>query len=120
MTWTLIVEREAERGLRRFPKRDRDRIVAALLAMQQDPFSGDVVHLRSSAVGYRRRVGSYRILFYISTTEAAHQRNRYYPARIDDLLSISPQGRSRIALPGLPHRLQNRTDYSHVGRYAAA
>ena len=70
MTWALIVEREAARGLRRLPKRDRDRIAAALAAMQEDPFSGDVVHLRgSSAVAFRRRVGSYRILFAVHLPE---------------------------------------------------
>ena len=69
MTWTLIVEREAARSLRRFPKRDRDRIAAALVAMQQDPFSADVVHLKGAAIGYRRRVGSYRPVFTVCVPE---------------------------------------------------
>jgi mRNA-degrading endonuclease RelE of RelBE toxin-antitoxin system len=69
MNWTLIVEREAQRNLERFPKRDRERIAAAPVAMQQDPFSGDVVHLRGSASGYRRRVGAYRILFTLGMRE---------------------------------------------------
>jgi mRNA-degrading endonuclease RelE of RelBE toxin-antitoxin system len=37
--------------------------------MQQDPFPGDVVQLRGSAMGYRRRIGSYRILFTLQMRE---------------------------------------------------
>jgi len=62
MTWNVIIEREAQRNLKRFPERDRNRIAAALVAMQQGPFAGDVVQLKGSAA-YRRRVGAYRILF---------------------------------------------------------
>jgi len=69
MTWTLIVEREARRNLERFPERDRRRIAAALVSVQRDPFSGDVVRLRGSAAGYRRRVGAYRILFILRLDE---------------------------------------------------
>src|SRR5271155_711776 len=46
MTWNVIIEREAQRNLKRFPERDRNRIAAALVAMQQGPFAGDVVQLR--------------------------------------------------------------------------
>jgi mRNA-degrading endonuclease RelE of RelBE toxin-antitoxin system len=69
MNWTLIVEREAQRNLERFPKRDRQRIATALLEMERDPFSGDVVHLKGSAIAYRRRVGAYRILFTLRVRE---------------------------------------------------
>ena len=33
--------------------------------MTRDPLSGDVVVLKGYPVGYRRRVGSYRVLFDI-------------------------------------------------------
>jgi len=36
---------------------------AALVEMQQNPFSGDIVRLTSERATWRRRVGSYRILF---------------------------------------------------------
>src|SRR5229473_663033 len=63
MTWTLTVAHDAERNLRRFPSRDRRRLTSALREMHIDPFSGDVAQLRAQPVGYRRRVGAYRILF---------------------------------------------------------
>jgi mRNA interferase RelE/StbE len=36
--------------------------------MERDPLSGDVVLLKDYPVGYRRRVGPYRILFDIDRT----------------------------------------------------
>ena len=36
---------------------------SALRQMQADPLAGDVKHLRNLDVGFRRRVGAYRILF---------------------------------------------------------
>ena len=63
MAWTLLVARRAEKQLRGFPARDQERVVAALQAMKQDPFSGDIVRLRSQPTAWRRRVGNYRIFF---------------------------------------------------------
>jgi mRNA-degrading endonuclease RelE of RelBE toxin-antitoxin system len=47
------------------PAADRRRVLAALDAMEQDPFSGDVVRLKAQPVAWRRRVGDWRILFDI-------------------------------------------------------
>jgi mRNA-degrading endonuclease RelE of RelBE toxin-antitoxin system len=68
MTWTLTVANDAEKNLRRVPRRDRQRLIRALREMQDDPFSGDVAQLRAQSVGYRRRVGSYRILFDVDAS----------------------------------------------------
>jgi mRNA-degrading endonuclease RelE of RelBE toxin-antitoxin system len=45
------------------PAVDRRRVLAALDAMEQDPFSGDIVRLKAQPVAWRRRVGDWRILF---------------------------------------------------------
>jgi len=45
MKWTVIVAQAAAKSLAKFPARDQVRIAAALLAMADDPFSGDVVKL---------------------------------------------------------------------------
>jgi mRNA-degrading endonuclease RelE of RelBE toxin-antitoxin system len=64
MTWNVILSDRAERSLVRMPARDRRRITQALLDMEQDPLSGDVVPLKGSYRGsYRRRVGSWRFIF---------------------------------------------------------
>lgn len=63
MPWELHVVRSAEKELDKIPLRDRQRIIAALEAMREDPFSGDIAHLKSQPTAWRRRVGNWRILF---------------------------------------------------------
>jgi mRNA interferase RelE/StbE len=63
MNWNLLVAGPAQKQLRRIPERDRERVKAALLAIEDEPFSGDLVRLRAQPAAWRRRVGSYRILF---------------------------------------------------------
>jgi len=61
MAWSLQVTGPARRDLGRLPRRDQARARAALVAMQQDPFSGDIARLKAQPAVWRRRVGSYRI-----------------------------------------------------------
>lgn len=63
MIWKLEYGRNVPKSLRRLPLDDHRRIVEALSAMQDDPLQGDVQPLRHNPIGYRRRVGNYRILF---------------------------------------------------------
>jgi mRNA-degrading endonuclease RelE of RelBE toxin-antitoxin system len=64
MTWNVVLSNRAERALGRVPARDRRRIAQALLSMEQEPLSGDVVPLKGPYEGsFRRRVGSWRIIF---------------------------------------------------------
>jgi mRNA-degrading endonuclease RelE of RelBE toxin-antitoxin system len=63
MNWNLLVAGPAQKQLRRIPERDRERVKAALLAIEDEPFSGDLVRLRAQPAAWRRRVGSYRIFF---------------------------------------------------------
>jgi mRNA interferase RelE/StbE len=62
MKWELVVEKGAAKRLQRFPKNDQKRMATALIEMESDPFSGDMVKLKGTA-GFRRRVGAFRILF---------------------------------------------------------
>lgn len=46
---------------------DPARILGALSELAADPFSGDLVHLKGrGALDFRRRVGSWRILFTLN------------------------------------------------------
>jgi mRNA-degrading endonuclease RelE of RelBE toxin-antitoxin system len=64
MTWTDVLSNRAERALARVPARDRQRITLALLDVEQEPLSGDVIPLKGPYHGsYRRRVGSWQIVF---------------------------------------------------------
>ena len=71
MTWELLLAGPATKALKRMPAADRRRAMAALEALEQDPFSGDTVRLTAQPVAWRRRVGNWRILFDV---ELAHHR----------------------------------------------
>ena len=65
MNWQLQIADRARKSLARLPARDRDRVMDTLDAMLSDPFGGDIVRLKNQPAAWRRRVGSYRILFDI-------------------------------------------------------
>ena len=84
MKWEVVVEKGAAKRLQRFPESDRKRISAALIEMESDPFSGDIVKLKGTA-GFRRRVEAYRILFdlnlearRVEVTDIAHRSSTTY------------------------------------------
>jgi mRNA interferase RelE/StbE len=63
VNWRLTFSRNAQRSLRRLPPEGRRRVAGAIAELERDPLSGDVAMLKDYPVGYRRRVGVYRILF---------------------------------------------------------
>lgn len=63
MTWEVVVTRPAEKELNKVPNKDLKYIHKALLQMRNDPFSGDVAHLKAMGDSLRRRVGNWRIFF---------------------------------------------------------
>lgn len=65
MTWTIVVAKAAQKQLTKFPTKDQDRLAAALVAMNTDPFFGDIIKLEGESDGWRRRVGNYRIFFAV-------------------------------------------------------
>jgi mRNA-degrading endonuclease RelE of RelBE toxin-antitoxin system len=44
------------------PAKDHERILAVLVGMQENPFPGDIQHLKNQPSAFRRRVGDWRIL----------------------------------------------------------
>ncbi len=65
MEWIITLARSAEKNL----AKDRGRLQAVLVRMRIDPFGRDTVRLHNMMPAFRRRVGSYRILFDMYTTE---------------------------------------------------
>ena len=63
MAWNVQITGPAQKEFQKLPASDQKRVKAALLAMQEDPFSGDVKRLKGQAPGWRRRVGNYRIVY---------------------------------------------------------
>jgi mRNA-degrading endonuclease RelE of RelBE toxin-antitoxin system len=70
MTWDLQLASAAERFLRKAHDPDKTRIISALGEMKADPLGGDTVALKGEYQGmFRRRVGSWRILFRVKSAE---------------------------------------------------
>jgi mRNA-degrading endonuclease RelE of RelBE toxin-antitoxin system len=63
MRWDLHVAGPARKQLERMPAKDRERILAVFVTMRENPFQGDIQHLKNQASAFRRRVGDWRILF---------------------------------------------------------
>ena len=56
---------KATKNLAKLERRDYLLLRAALAQMEENPFGGDLQWLKNHRPAYRRRVGSYRILFDI-------------------------------------------------------
>lgn len=63
MAWNLQITGPAQKEFQKLPANDQKRVRAALLAMQEDPFGGDIKRLKGQPTGWRRRVGNYRIVY---------------------------------------------------------
>jgi mRNA interferase RelE/StbE len=63
MAWNLELAGPAQKDFQRLPLRDQARVKAALLAMQEDPFRGDIKRLKGQSTAWRRRVDNYRIIY---------------------------------------------------------
>jgi len=63
MAWNLQIAGPAQKEFRKLPASDQRRVKAALLAMQENPFQGDIQRLKGQPTAWRRRVGSYRIIY---------------------------------------------------------
>ena len=61
--WELHVAKPAAKALDEVGSKDRSLLLSALEAMRIDPWSGDIVKLKGQPTAWRRRVGSWRILF---------------------------------------------------------
>jgi mRNA interferase RelE/StbE len=69
MAWNLQIAGPAQKEFRKLPARDQRRVKAALLAMLEDPFQGDIKRLRGQPTAWRRRVGNYRIIYDLHLEE---------------------------------------------------
>ena len=63
MTWKLSITGPAQKDFQKLPQKDQERVKAVLIAMQADPFQGDLKRLKGKATAWRRRVGNYRIIY---------------------------------------------------------
>jgi mRNA interferase RelE/StbE len=69
MAWSLQLAGPAQKDFKKLPAKDQERVRQTLLAMQQDPFQGDIQRLKGQLTAWRRRMGNYRIIYdlYLDT-----------------------------------------------------
>lgn len=80
MSCSVKIKRSAQKELIRITKSDRERIVAAIDQLAENPFAGSI--LKGSLRGiYRLRVGDYRVLYELGEDvlilRVAHRREAY-------------------------------------------
>jgi mRNA interferase RelE/StbE len=63
MAWNLHITGPAQKEFLKLPPKDQARVKNALIAMEEDLFSGDVKRLKGQISAWRRRVGNYRIVY---------------------------------------------------------
>jgi len=65
MRWEVLVDDAARKYLKRIPKKDTERIDRVLREFCSDPYTGDIEKMKGEENVWRRRIGSYRILYEI-------------------------------------------------------
>lgn len=63
--WEISFSNKAVKSLAKIPNTKIDLIKKALFELELDPFLGDVLKLKGEINTYRKRVGTYRILYTI-------------------------------------------------------
>ena len=83
MLYLVKLKRSAEKELEHLPEKIHDRIVAALIALKNNPLPVGAKKLHGRE-GYRIRVGDYRILYVVDDSKqkievfsVAHRREVY-------------------------------------------
>jgi mRNA interferase RelE/StbE len=83
MPYLVKLKRSAEKELEHLPEKIHDRIVAALIALKNNPLPVGAKKLHGRE-GYRIRVGDYRILYVVDDSKqkievfsVAHRREVY-------------------------------------------
>lgn len=69
MIWELIIDKAVKKYLKRIPKKDVERIIAAIEELPVNPYTGDIDKMEGEEDAWRRRIGSYRIFYEIKTKQ---------------------------------------------------
>lgn len=68
-SWKLKVRKKIYRILKKFPEKDRQRIVKIIEGLPLDPYTGDIEKMAGEEDSWRRRVGAYRIFYELIQRE---------------------------------------------------
>ena len=83
-SWRIVFARAAEKALDDLPARDRDRVLAAIDRLADDPLTAAGVKRLSGRDDYRLRVGDHRVIYdldhgvlTVRVVRIAHRREAY-------------------------------------------
>ena len=65
MNWQVKIANSAEKNLKKFPRKDRKKIVEVLNELGFNPYNGDIEKMEGEENSWRRRAGNYRIFYDI-------------------------------------------------------
>ena len=65
MTWEVRISHKSVRYISKIEKKKKKLILKKLSEFQENPFIGDIKLIKGRKGTYRRRVGSYRIIYSI-------------------------------------------------------
>lgn len=66
MKWEVRVPERVTKRIRKFPRKDRAHIFAALYELEVNPWRGDIVKIQGEENLWRKRTGSYRIFYSVN------------------------------------------------------
>lgn len=61
--WAVNLARKPRKEIKKFPRKDREKILDVLSTFEIDPYSGDALKMEGYENRWRRRVGAYRIKY---------------------------------------------------------
>lgn len=64
-TWRVHVPKRVAKSIASFPIVEQERIKSMLRDFEVDPWSGDITKIRGEKNQWRKRIGNYRIFYYI-------------------------------------------------------
>ena len=68
--WTIVIDRQPQKEIRRLPSDLRQRIDSAILALAEDPRPAGCKPVQDAPRGtYRVRVGAYRVIYTVLDAE---------------------------------------------------
>lgn len=69
MTYQVLIPKPVQKQLNKIPKPDRQRILAAIRQLEEDPRPDGVKKLKGYDSAYRIRVGTYRVIYEVRDQE---------------------------------------------------
>ena len=69
MNWNVKLANRTSKEMKKIPKKDAERLLFILEEISENPYRGDIEKIKGEENTWRRRIGSYRIIYEIFTTQ---------------------------------------------------